>query len=61
MTVKSTTELRPWSYRQNALVKSLITIAAGGGSAFVGTLSPRLGGGLDISCVLVVAFLRVCL
>ena len=35
MTVKSTTELRPWSYRQNALVKSLITIAAGVASAFV--------------------------
>lgn len=43
MTVKSTTELRPWSYRQNALVKSLITIAAGVASAFVGTFAHRMG------------------
>ena len=46
MTVKSTTELRPWSYRQNALVKSLITIAAGVASAFVGTFAHRMGADL---------------
>ena len=48
MTVKSTTELRPWSYRQNALVKSLITIAAGVASAYVGTFAHRMGAELNI-------------
>lgn len=59
MTVKSTTELRPWSYRQNALVKSLITIAAGVASAFVGTFAHRMGAELDIPYGLVLAFLLI--
>ena len=46
MTVKSTTELRPWSYRQNALVKSLITIAAGVASAYGAELNIPYGLGL---------------
>ena len=59
MTVKSTTELRPWSYRQNALVKSLITIAAGVASAFVGTFAHRMGAELNIPYGLVLAFLLI--
>ena len=64
MTVKSTTELRPWSYRQNALVKSLITIAAGvastcTASAFVGTFAHRMGAELNIPYGLVLAFLLI--
>lgn len=59
MTVKSTAELRPWSYRQNALVKSLITIAAGVASAFVGTFAHRMGAELSIPYGLVLAFLLI--
>ena len=59
MTVKSTAELRPWSYRQNALVKSLITIAAGVASAFVGAFAHRMGAELSIPYGLVLAFLLI--
>ena len=48
MTVKSNTDLRPWSHRQNVLVKVLITIAAGVASAFVGTFAHRMGAELNI-------------
>ena len=59
MTVKSNTDLRPWSHRQNVLVKVLITIAAGVASAFVGTFAHRMGAELNIPYGLVLAFLII--
>lgn len=59
MTVKSNTDLRPWSHRQNVLVKVSITIAAGVASAFVGTFAHRMGAELNIPYGLVLAFLII--
>lgn len=54
-------ESQPWSHRQSALVKSLITIAAGALAAFVGTFAHRMGADMNIPYGLALAFLLIIL
>ncbi|WP_169240496.1 alcohol dehydrogenase [Bifidobacterium olomucense] len=57
----SSMESLPWSHRQGALVKSLITMLAGALAAFVGTFAHRMGASANIPYGLVLAFLLIML
>ena len=49
----------PWSHRFGFVGRSLVTVAAGVGSAFVGTLAHRMGASMNIPYGLVLALLIV--
>lgn len=49
----------PWSHRFGPVGRTLVTLAAGAGSAFVGTLAHRMGASMNIPYGLVLAFLIV--
>ena len=49
----------PWSHRQNALVRTLITLLAGAFAAFVGTFAHRMGADMNIPYGLALAFLLI--
>ncbi|PST47317.1 alcohol dehydrogenase [Bifidobacterium callitrichos] len=51
--------LMPWSHRFGPLGRSLVTVAAGAGSAFVGTFAHRMGASMNIPYGLVLALLIV--
>lgn len=57
---RSTASL-PWSHRQNALVKGLVTLLAGAFAAFVGTFAHRMGALANIPYGLALAFLLIIL
>lgn len=57
---RSTASL-PWSHRQNALVKGLVTLLAGAFAAFVGTFAHRMGASANIPYGLALAFLLIIL
>ena len=46
----------PWSHRQNMFVQVSVTMLAGAGSGFVGTLAHRMGASVNIPYGLVLAF-----
>lgn len=46
----------PWSHRQNVFVQVSVTVLAGAGSGFVGTLAHRMGASANIPYGLVLAF-----
>ena len=46
----------PWSHRQNVFVQMSVTVLAGAGSGFVGTLAHRMGASVNIPYGLVLAF-----
>lgn len=51
----------PWSHRQNALVKTLITLLAGAFAAFVGTFAHRMGAEQNMPYGLLLAFALIML
>lgn len=61
--VKTTTasDARSWSHRFGPLGRIVVTLLAGAGSAFVGTLAHRMGADVNIPYGLVLAFLIVVL
>ncbi|PLS25874.1 alcohol dehydrogenase [Bifidobacterium imperatoris] len=53
--------MKPWSHRQSALVRAVITILAGALAAFVGTFAHRMGADMNIPYGLLLAFALVIL
>ncbi len=47
----------PWLYRQNVFVQVSVTVLAGAGSGFIGTLAHRMGASANTPYGLVLAFL----
>ncbi|KFI97775.1 alcohol dehydrogenase [Bifidobacterium stellenboschense] len=52
---------RPWSHRFGPLGRTAVTLLAGAGAAFVGTLAHRMGAAVNIPYGLLLAFLIVAL
>ncbi|KAB7787900.1 alcohol dehydrogenase [Bifidobacterium cebidarum] len=53
--------MKPWSHKQSALVRALITILAGALAAFVGTFAHRMGADMNIPYGLALAFTLIIL
>ncbi len=49
----------PWSHRQNAVVRTLVTIASAAAAGACGTLAHRMGASMNIPYGLVLAFLII--